>query len=262
MTVAILGAGAIGSYVLGHLPAGFVSALLVRPSRVTEEPDGPPRVARVADLPRGTRLLVDCAGHGGLVAHGAEALAAGIDVLTLSLGALADAALADRLQAAASAGTARLRLASGAIGGLDVLRAARAAGALERVTYTGRKPPEGWRGSPAEDRIDLARPLSAPVTHFEGSAREAALGYPKNANVAAAVALSGLGFDATTVALIADPEVTANTHDITASGAFGDMRITIAGQSLPGAPRSSALAALSLVAAIDGRDAWMTFDGG
>ncbi|MBL4628031.1 MAG: aspartate dehydrogenase, partial [Roseicyclus sp.] len=137
---------------------------------------------------------------------------------------------------------------SGAIGALDALRAARVGG-LDRETYTGRKPPAGWRGSPAEVALDLDA-VTSPSTHFRGSARDAALHYPKNANVAAAVALAGAGFDTTQVTLIADPQAPGNIHEITAEGRFGHLHFQITGNSLPDNPRSSALAAMSGVAAI------------
>jgi aspartate dehydrogenase len=245
-----MGAGGIGSWVIAALlregPAP--AAVIRRDTGAGVAAAGLPVVGGVADLPPGVTHLLDCAGHAGLAAHGPAALAAGIDVVTLSVGALADAALADRLAAAARAGGARLHLCSGAIGGLDALRAA-AVGGLDHVRYTGIKPPAGWAGSAAEAVLDL-RALTAPATHFAGSARDAALGYPANANVAAAVALAGLGLDATEVALIADPAATGNTHLVAAAGAFGQLRFEITGQTLPGAPRSSALAAMSMVAEI------------
>ena len=136
-------------------------------------------------------------------------------------------------------------LASGAIGALDALSAAKVGG-LDEVTYTGIKPPVGWRGSPAEDTLDLDN-LATTTTHFDGTARDAALRYPKNANVAAAVALAGIGLDATQARLVADPNATGNTHIITAKGAFGSFEFTIKGNSLPESPRTSALAAMSVV---------------
>ena len=69
--------------------------------------------------------------------------------------------------------------------------------------------------------------------------------------LAAAVALAGTGFDATQVRLIADPGISANIHEIHASGAFGRFSFRIEGTPLPDSPRSSALAAMSVVAAIE-----------
>lgn len=193
-------------------------------------------------------LVVDCAGHAGLAQHGPEILAAGIDLVSISVGAMADDALAQQLTTAAEQGGSQLHLASGAIGGLDALSAA-AVGGLHSVTYTGRKPPQGWRGSPAEDSLDLDN-LDEASVHFSGSAREAAINYPKNANVAAAVALAGVGLDETKVELIADPAATGNRHEVTATGGFGTLRFQIEGNALPENPRSSALAAMSVVRAV------------
>jgi aspartate dehydrogenase len=247
---AIIGKGAIAAYVRNSIARRGIAlqAVIVRPGNDHTDDQGIAHVSSIADLPPDVDLVIDCAGHDGLRAHGADALEAGLDVVTLSIGALADARLQDRLTAAALTGAAALHLASGAIGALDALRAARAGG-LTQVRYIGRKPPLGWAGSPAETKLDLAG-LSRAETHFLGSAREAALAYPKNANVAAAVALASMGFDDTLVELIADPSATANIHQIEASGSFGEMTFSVAGRGLPDNPRSSALAAMSVVAAI------------
>lgn len=196
-------------------------------------------------------VVLDCAGHQGLRAHGETVLRTGVDLITLSVGALSDADLLARLLAAADAGGSQLELVPGAIGGVDALAAARVGG-LKRVTYIGRKPPVGWKGSPAESVLDLDT-LTEPAEHFRGSAREAARKYPKNANVAAMVALAGLGMDETSVSLVADPGLSRNRHEIFAEGEFGHLRVEIEGLPLANNPKSSALAAMSMVRAVDRR---------
>jgi len=255
--LALIGHGAIAAEVLRLLRDDaevVVACGLCRPGRegaASAVFGESPVVADLADLPEAVTLAVDCAGHPGLRAHGATLLSRGIDVLTVSNGALADAGFAVALDEAARSGGARLRLLPGAIGAIDVLAAA-SVGGLERVVYTGRKPPAGWRGSVAEDVLDLDT-LDTEAVHFEGTARDAALRYPKNANVAATVALAGIGMDATQVRLIADPTRTANRHEIEAIGAFGRFEFAIEGNALPGNPASSALTAMSVVRAVRDR---------
>jgi aspartate dehydrogenase len=255
LSVLMIGHGAIGAYVAAALrgrPDIAVRWALCRPGReaAAAEVFGPgvEIATSVDDVTGKPDVAVDCAGHEALRQHGPALLARGIDLMTVSNGALADARFAEQIEAAARSGGAQLRLLSGAVGGLDALRAARTGG-LTRVTYVGRKPPAGWKGTAAEQVLDLDR-LTEPAEHFRGTAREAALRYPQNANVAATVALAGLGLDETEACLIADPTITRNRHEIEAEGAFGRFRFEIDGLALPGNPKSSALTAMATVAAI------------
>lgn len=256
--IAVIGYGAIAGYVFQALGARAefadvtLAGVVARPGRaqVAAEKAGPDVqiVGHVSELRARPDLVLDCAGHAGLRAHGVDVLAAGIDLISVSVGALADDDLHQALSQAAERGGARLRLIPGAIGGLDVLAAARQGG-LDEVTYTGRKPPLAWRDSPAEAVLDLES-LDAPAVHFAGTAGDAARAYPKNANVAAAVALAGAGFEGTRVELIADPTISTNRHEVTASGTFGRFHIEIDGNALPDNPKSSALTAMSMLRAL------------
>ena len=251
-TIAIVGCGAIAEAVAGYLAeqdAVAIGVAIIEPgtdSRAHEVfGDAVEIVHGIDALSTRADLAVDCAGHPALKQHGEAILSRGIDLVSVSSGALADAELHDRLVAAAERGSSRLRVVSGAIGALDALGAA-SVGELAGVTYRGRKPPRGWRGSAAEAKLDLDA-LTEATVHFSGSARNAALEYPKNANVAASVALAGVGFDKTTVELIADPGVECNVHEIVAEGDFGRLEFRIEGESLPDNPRSSAITAMSVV---------------
>lgn len=264
MAILIIGYGAIASYVVDKLADAQETAVrwvLCRAGRAAAARAAlGSRVAPVTALDQiadPVELAIECAGHAGLAQHGPVVLAAGIDLICASTGALADDALARRLADAARQGGARLQLVSGAVGAVDALTAAKA-GRLDRVVYRGRKPPAGWKGSPAEAALDLDA-LTEPACHFAGNARDAALGYPKNANVAATVALAGRGLDATAVELIADPTVAGNIHEIEAEGDFGRMHFRIEGKPLPSNPRSSALTAMSIVTAVRNRRAALGF---
>jgi len=190
-------------------------------------------------------LVVDCAGHSGLTEHGPSALETGINVISISTGALAAPELLGKLETSARTGGAKIKFLSGAVGGIDSLLAA-SVGGIEEVRYIGRKPPLGWSGSRAEQSCDL-KSLEEPFVHFSGTAREAARLYPANANVAAAIALASKGLDDVSVELIADPGVSRNIHEIQASGTFGDLKFRVEGNPLSTNPKSSALAAMSIV---------------
>jgi aspartate dehydrogenase len=225
MRLGLIGSGAIGAEVVraaqkGGLGASVqLAAVLVRRPRpapdplVTHEPN--------AFFARDLDAVVECAGHQAVRAHGVRCLENGADLVLTSIGALVDDDLRARLEQAAARG-GRLMLASAGIGALDILGAA-AVGGLDRVEMTVRKDPSAWWGTEAEDLWDLAS-LKEPLVIYEGTVREGAARYPQNVNIAAAVALAGLGLDRTRLTIVADPTIRSHVVDIEAQGAFGSFR--------------------------------------
>ncbi len=283
--ITLIGYGAIAQALLQRL-AGHASLrvryVVVRPASVAATQlaldakvasAGPPPLAlqansantalqlaqAVSAVPLDATLVLECAGHAALLEHVLPALARGVECAVLSVGALAEPGLPEQLEAAALAGHTQVHLLAGAIGGIDAIAAARSAG-LSEVTYTGRKPPSAWAlGGISEEKTLTSRAEPAKTAIIlEASAREAARLYPKNANVAATVALAGLGLDATRVRLLADPNVSENVHEIYAKGAFGELRIELRGKPLAGNPKTSALTVLSALRFLHNRAAGLT----
>ena len=258
LDICLIGFGAIGQSLYQRLSGHArvqVSHVVVRSERVAQVQTQLRLETQAVDIvPLEAKLVIECAGHSGVTAHVLPALARGVECALLSVGALSELGLPERLQEAAQAGRTQVHLLPGAIGGIDAIAAAKQAG-LSRVRYTGRKPPLAWRGTPAEAQFDLQAlaDLGQSATLFEASARDAAALYPKNANVAATISLAGLGLDATEVRLIADGAQTDNLHEIEIEGAFGRMKLEMRNQPLPDNPKTSMLTVLSALRFIENR---------
>jgi aspartate dehydrogenase len=221
----------------------LVGALVAHPSK-PRPPDAPEVCATVEQLlATQPDVVVEMGGHHALACHGPAVLMAGIDLLAVSVGALANREVDCALTTAAREGGSHLVVVSGAIGGLDALAAA-AIGGLTQVTHTTRKPARALLSLDEANALDEAREL------FRGSAREGALRFPESINVAAAVALAGLGFDRTEVCVIADPSIERNTHEVTAEGAFGSFRFEVRNVPSETNPRTGKLVAMSIVHAL------------
>ncbi|MEJ7686463.1 MAG: aspartate dehydrogenase [Variovorax sp.] len=261
LRIALIGCGAIGTSVLELLqgdPGLAIVAIVVPTDGLVAAQVAvqklAPGVQVVMGVPSaGIDLGVEAAGHSAIEEHVLPALARGTPCVVASVGALSAQGLAEKLEAAAVTGNTQVQLIAGAIGAIDALAAARIGG-LDTVRYTGRKPPRAWKGTPAEQGRDLDALTEACVV-FEGSAREAAWLYPKNANVAATVSLAGLGLDRTHVRLIADPAVSDNVHAVEAEGAFGSFELSMRNKPLAANPKTSALTVYSAVRALRNRAA-------
>ena len=146
----------------------------------------------------------------------------------------------------------RLILATGALLGLDAVRAA-AEGTIHEVRMITRKPPNALIGAPhlVENNISVEG-LNEPKKVFEGTAREGAAGFPANVNVAAALGMAGIGPDATKLEIWADPTLDRNTHTIRVDADSARFELTIENVQSEENPGTGKITALSVIACLRG----------
>lgn len=188
--------------------------------------------------------VVECAGQEAVRAYVPTLLEKGISVILTSVGALADDALLKSIMRQLEKRKAQLVVPSGAVGGLDYIQSVKKAKDLE-IVYESRKPIAAWSKELSSLNIKLDE-ITHEILLFEGSAAEAAIKYPKNLNVAATLALAGIGMERTMVRAVVDPKITRNQHIIQVSSQFGDMKITISNTPSPDNPKSSWIVARSI----------------
>jgi len=253
--IGIVGCGTIGSALAraiteGGIPArlaGLCSRTPARAEALARSLQPVPPVLPLAELVRASDLVAEAAGGPALAEIVPACLAEKKDVFVISVGGLLGR---EEWFGQAEARGIRLLVPSGAIAGLDGVRAA-AVGRVDSVTLTTRKPPRGLAGAPyvVERGIDLAA-LTEETCLFEGSAREACRGFPSNVNVSAALSLAGIGPDRTRVRILAVPGSSVNQHRIEVRGEFG--RLTVELENVPTAtnPRTGILSIYSSVAVL------------
>ena len=225
MPYAIAGFGRIGRRLAARLPG--VVAVLARSPAVA----GVPVYTDLDDLLRHRpRVVVECASREVLAAIGPAVLAAGCDLVPLSLTALADPEVEQRLLSAARRGPGRIEIAPGAIGTLDLLATAREDG-LHRVVYRQLKSPSMWKlvgGTPPGLEAIRERTVI-----LRGTVRELARRFPDNLNTSVGVALAGLGLDRTEAELIADPVLSETAHELEIHAAPGNAVLALGGRTVP-----------------------------
>ena len=192
----------------------------------------------------GLDLIVECASQVAVVAHAETVLGAGKSMLVMSSGALTSPEFMRTISEAASKSGASIYVPSGAVGGIDTLRAAKSL--LEEVTIVSTKPPIALSGAPGfADWEDVE--ISEPTVIFEGTAAEAVGLFPANVNVAATVSLAGIGPDATKVKVVADPDSPGNVHEINAVSRAGKFSFRFENVPHETNPKTSFLAVLAAI---------------
>ncbi|NOX97786.1 MAG: aspartate dehydrogenase [Nitrospirae bacterium] len=256
LKVGIIGCGAIGSELGKAIGSRIPGADLVAVADVDEEKARKlsknvfpvPRVLSPEELIDEVALVIECASSSAVAAIAEKTLSQGKDIMVMSVGGLLGKMHLFRL---AQEKGARIYLPSGALAGLDGVKAA-AAGRIDSVILTTRKPPAGLKGAPHLEKagIDLDA-LTEEETVFEGTAEEAVEGFPRNINVAATLSLAGIGPAKTRVKIVADPKTSHNVHEIKIEGEFGRLISRTENLPSPSNPKTSFLAILSAIATLE-----------
>lgn len=256
LTVAIAGLGAIGLELARRLDAGIEGLTLVavsardldRARKTVSDFQSIPKVVDLEGLVIAD-IVVEAAPASAFDDIAGPAIAAGRIFVPSSVGALLTRMhLVDRARATG----ARIVVPTGALLGLDAVRAC-AEGEVASVTIETRKAPRGLVGAPylAIHDIDVLA-ITTPTIIFEGNALEAAAGFPANVNVAAALALAGIGPQRTTVRIWCDPGVDRNIHTIKVESDAARLTMTVENVPSESNPRTGKLTPLSVLACLRG----------
>ena len=256
ITVAICGLGAIGMRVARALDTEEIEGMRLTAVSAGDLGRAATRVADFAAPPICV-AATDLAQHADIVIEGApktifaplakSVIEAGRTFMPLSCGALLDHM--DLVDRARETG-ARILVPTGAIIGLDAIRAM-AVGEIHEVTLETRKPPTGLAGAPylVENSISVEGLTEAKLV-FKGAAREAAIGFPANVNVAVALSLAGIGPERTTIEVWADPAVTRNMQSVRVRSDSADAEMSIRNIPSEENPRTGRITALSVIACL------------
>jgi aspartate dehydrogenase len=254
LRIAVAGLGAIGTRVVDALDRGIDGLVLTAVSVQNPEKHRsrlaslvrPPAILPIEALVDVADIVIECAPSKLVSSIVAPFVGCGKTAVVLSAGALFDH---DDLIELARQNGGQIVVPTGALIGLDAVTAA-AVGKIHSVRMVTRKPVRGLAGAPyiVENNIAIEQ-ITEPLKIFDGSAREAAKGFPANVNVAAALSLAGIGPDRTTIEIWADPALTRNVHRIEVDS--DSARFSMSIENIPSEnPKTGLITALSVIACL------------
>jgi len=193
-------------------------------------------------------LVIESAHASSSLKIALKAVSRGKDVMIMSVGGVVGGF--PKLYRAAQKNGARIYIPSGAIAGIDALKAAKL-GRIEKVTLTSRKNPRAFSGVKyiLDKKIDLSK-IKKDTVLFSGNALAAMRNFPQNVNVAGVLSLAGIGPEKTRVEVVASPSASRNIHEIRIEGSAGSVFTRTENVLHPDNPKTSYLAVLSAMAAL------------
>jgi aspartate dehydrogenase len=260
MKIALIGCGVIGRAITKAVMDGIINASLrclydtdrARSRELSDILYPKPRICgNITEiLESDAELVVEAASQKAVRDYASSILKAEKSLLIMSVGALLDEKLHDTLEGIAEERGVKIHLPSGAIGGLDAMRAA-SLGKISEVKLVTTKHPRALAGAPYLVRRGIKiRDIDKKMVIYEGSALEAVKEFPANINISAALSLAGIGAAETRVTIVADPRAKRNVHEVTAKGDIGSFTLRFENLPSPENPRTSFLAALSAIATL------------
>jgi len=250
--VGILGCGAIGSGIAKNIRSELkknccLTALFDIEPRKSAELAKKLKLKNIskrseADLLKSCDLVVEAVNAPNTAKFIKNALTARKHVLAMSVGKLLKEQKFFRL---AEKMNRSLLIPSGAIAGLDAIKAAGLAG-FSSVTLTTRKPLSGFQGVKyLKEKGIILDHIRSETTLFEGDVDSAVRFFPQNINVAAALSLACNISKKIKIKIITSPHFKINSHEIDARGPFGRILTRTENVISPDNPKTSYLAILS-----------------
>ena len=254
--IGLLGCGAIGTQIALAIDLGKIPATLTHVydidrshaenlvSKLKQKPEIVDNSHLLSSNP--VELVVEAASQDAVRNDAVSILQNKKDMMIMSAGALLDESVFEVISDACRDFGKTVYLPSGAIAGLDALKAVK--DELKSVILVTTKNPNSLKGAPFFDSSDIdPDKISESTVLFDGTAKEAVSLFPKNVNVSALLSLVGLGGNNTSVRVVADPNTDKNTHEIVANGKFGNIKIIV--ENVPDStnPKTSRLATLSAI---------------
>jgi len=257
LRIGIVGCGAIGSSLAGAIAKDFkrqaqLCALFDidnnKAKGLSKKLSGRPGLAadNLRQLIARSELIVEASSAKASWDIAKKVLSAGKSVMIMSVGGVAKRLA--RLTALAEHNRAKVYIPSGALCGIDGLKASRI-GRIKKVILTTTKNPASFKGVRYVEakRINLNR-MKKDTVLFSGKAGEAVKYFPQNINVAAVLSLAGIGVNNTQVRIIASPKVTQNIHEVRVESVAGTITTRTENVLHPANPKTSYLAVLSAIA--------------
>jgi len=221
--IGLIGFGFIGAQVFRRLrerPELGIEVAFVHNRDQTKLSEVPSELI-LADLyrmpGRGCDLVVEMA-HPDYTRQWGEAILAHADYLPLSVTALADEALLERLTRQATQAGKRLMIPHGALMGTDNLFESRHMWAEVEITFY--KNPANIDFS--ESAFDPTR-IKGETVVYDGPARAIAALFPRNVNTMVTCALATIGLDRCRARLVADPALKVAIAEVRALGRDGSI---------------------------------------